>query len=110
MNNIKQAFLVQLFGNIFPTNVYLILITFRSVAMLFPQCFCLHCMLPHFFCWFYCVPVPIPLGAMGWFVVCDCGIFWSHSIVFIINLYDIRLEFIAPHRIVNKFVNKKVVK
>ena len=30
----------------------------------------------------YCCSVSLPLGAVGWSVVCDCGISWLYSLVF----------------------------
>ena len=34
----------------------------------------------------YCIcSVAIPHGAVGWSVVCDCGIFWSYSLTFCHN-------------------------
>ena len=33
------------------------------------------------FIYFSCVAVSLPHGALGWPVVCDCGVSWSYSFI-----------------------------
>ena len=42
--------------------------------------------------WFVCVLVTLPLGAIDWFVIYDCGTNWSYTLAFKLVSFDSRFS------------------